>query len=247
MNTNNKKILITGGGSGIGLSIARAFSGNGNELILVGRNESRLKASAEKLERASYIVCDVADENDVNALVKKVSEHYRGIDILVNNAGVANPQPLDDLNGIFEKAKYEMTINYLSVVRLTEKLMPFLKASKEAAIVNVQSIVSYLPNMNLATYSATKAALHSFSQSLRLNLQRSAPHVKVFEVFPPFVDTDLTKNYQVDKLSPDEVANDILHAMRHEAFAVRNGRTKEVYESFHQSPEETLKQFNRVE
>ncbi len=244
MNTQNKKVLITGGGYGIGFSIAQAFAAKGNQLILTGRKEDKLKAAVAQLPNASYIVGDVTNEQDVTALVKQVKEQYGGIDILVNNAGTGLPQPLDASVNIYESAKYEIELNYLSVVRLTELLLPVLKASKEAAIINIESIVSYVPSAGLATYSATKAALHSYSQSLRIALQKSAPQIKVFEVFPPFVDTDLIRSYDVEKLPPSEVADDIINALEKEEFAIRNGKTKELYQLFTQSPEQALNALN---
>lgn len=242
MNITNKTVLITGGGTGIGFSIAKALSGNGNQLILAGRREDVLKRAAAQLPQASYIVADITKEEDVNKLVQQVPS----LDILVNNAGVVTAQPLDSANGVYEKAKFEMDLNYLSVVRLIERLLPVLKASKEAAIVNVESVVSYLPSTFISTYSATKAALHSYSQALRLVLQKTYPHIRVFEVFPPFVDTDMTKGVELDKLSPDVIASDLYAAMQQEEYAVRSGKTKEVYALFHQSPETALAQFNRV-
>lgn len=247
MNIENKTILITGGGTGIGFSIAKKLSGKGNNIILAGRREDKLKDAVAQLSNASYIVADVTKETDVENLVQKVKTQFGGLDILVNNAGVVTAYPLDSEAGVYEKAKFEMDLNYLSVVRLTEKLLPLLKASKDAAIINIESIVSYLPATVIATYSATKAALHSYSQSLRLVLQKTNPSVKVFEVFPPFVDTDMTKDFDADKLSPDEVALDIYNALQANDYAVRPGRTKEVYQSFLQSPEVTLKIFNGVE
>lgn len=246
MNATNKKILITGGATGIGFSIAKAFAGNGNQLILVGRREEKLKEAVAKLPQSSYLVADVTNEKDVLKIAQYVKANG-GLDILVNNAGSAAPQSLDALSGIYENAKFEMELNYLSVLRLTEQLLPYLKESKEAAIVNVESIVSYLPNAALATYSATKAALHSYSQALRLVLDKSNPHIKVFEVFPPFVDTDLTKGFDADKLSPDEVASDLIDALAKEQYAVRNGKTKELYQYFHQAPELALKALNGIE
>ena len=246
MNIQNKKILITGGGSGIGFAIAKAFSEKGNQIILAGRNEEKLEKASLSLKNTSYIVCDVSDDRDVKNLVKQINENFRGIDILVNNAGVAKPQPLISPDGIYENAKYEMEINYLSVLRLTERLLPFLKASHEAAIINIQSIVSYSPNSNIATYSATKAALHSYSQSLRLVLQKTNPHIKVFEVFPPFVDTDLTKGLETEKMSPTEVAQDILASVSKDEYAIRNGKTKNIYQLFLQSPEDALNKINGI-
>jgi uncharacterized oxidoreductase len=246
MNIENKTILITGGGTGIGFSIAKKLSGKGNRLILVGRREDKLKNAVAELTDASYITGDVTSTADVDNLVKEINKKYGSLDILVNNAGVVTAHPLDSAEGVYENAKFEMDLNYLSVVRLTERLLPLLKNSKEAAIINIESIVSYLPNTVIATYSASKAALHSYSQSLRLVLQKTHPHIRIFEVFPPFVDTDMTKGFTADKLSPDEVAQDIYNGLQAEEFTIRNGRTKDVYQQFLQSPENTLKQFNGV-
>lgn len=243
MNTNNKTILITGGGTGIGFSIAQKLSGNGNSIILVGRREDKLKTAAAQLPNASYMVADITNDNDVNKLVKQINE----LDILINNAGAIAAYPFNSAEGMYDKAKLEVDLNYLSVVRLTERLLPLLKASQEAAIINIESIVSYLPSTVIATYSAAKAALHSYSQSLRLVLQKTDPHIKIFEVFPPFVDTDMTKGVEVDKLSPEEIAQDLYTALQHEVYEVRSGKTKDVYALFHQSPESALKIFNGIE
>jgi len=247
MNTHNKTILVTGGGTGIGFSIAKALSGNGNRIILAGRREDKLKNAVAQLSQASYIVADITNEAEVEQLVKQVKTQYGNLDILVNNAGVVTAQPIVNAEGVYKNAKFEMDLNYLSVVRLTEEFLPLLQASKEAAIINIESIVSYLPHAVLATYSATKAALHSYSQSLRLVLQKTNPHIRVFEVFPPFVDTDMTKGFDAEKLSPDEIASDIYTALQKEEYAIRSGKTKELYKQFFTSPESTLKHFNGVE
>lgn len=247
MKAINKKILVTGGGSGIGFSIAKAFAAKGNQLILAGRNEDKLKKAVVSIPNASYIVCDVSNQNDVKLLVKKIKEEYGGIDILVNNAGVAQPHSLTETAGLYENAKYEMEINFLSVVRLTEELLPTLIKRDEAAIINIQSILSYLPSLNIATYSASKAALHSYSQALRLALEKTHPQIKLFEVFPPYVDTEMARAIQSDKLSPEEVANDIVEAVEKNEFAIRNGKTKNLYQLYLQSPENALKVLNGVD
>jgi len=246
MNIENKTILVTGGGTGIGFAIAKVLSVKGNNLILVGRREDKLKEAVAQLPKASYIVADVTNDTDVENLVQQVKTNFGGLDILVNNAGTGTAHPVDQ-DGIYEKAKYEIDLNYLSVVRLTERLLSLLRASKEAAIVNIQSIVSYLPSAFLATYSASKAALHSYSQALRLVLQKTNPNIRVFEVFPPYVDTDLTKGIEAEKLSSDEVARDVYNALQKNQYAVRSGSTEDVYKAFHQSPEVTVMQFNGVE
>lgn len=244
MKVQGKKVLITGGATGIGLAIAKAFVDKGASVVLVGRREDKLKEAAAALKGASYIVGDVTKKDEVTKLVQTVSEKQGGLDILVNNAGVANFVALDSDNGIYDTARYEMEINYFGTVLMTERFLPLLKASKDAAIINVESIVSYLPNADLGTYSATKAAMHSYSQALRVVLQKNQPHIRVFEVFPPFVDTDLTKGVDADKLSPAEVAADVLEGVEQEQFAIRNGKTKDLYALFHHAPDEALKALN---
>src|SRR5438132_11838141 len=108
MNIENKTILITGGGTGIGFSIAKVLSGKGNRLILAGRREDKLQNAVARLSQASYIVCDITNETEVNKLVQQVISKYGGLDILVNNAGVVTAHPFDSVEGVYEKAKLEM-------------------------------------------------------------------------------------------------------------------------------------------
>jgi uncharacterized oxidoreductase len=246
MKTSNKRILVTGGGAGIGFSIAKAFSGNGNQLILTGRTESRLKSAVAQLENAIYIAADVTSEADVNNLVQEVKAGG-GLDILINNAGTGVTYSLLNGESAVKNGRYEMEINYFAVLNLIDQFVPLLKESKEAAIVNIQSIVSYVPSVILPTYSPTKAALHSYSQSLRLTLQQTAPHIQVYEVFPPMVDTELVKDLSGNKISPDVVAGDIVNGLQQNKFEIRNGDTEQVYQLFRQSPANALSAMNSLE
>lgn len=246
MKTQNKSILVTGGGSGIGYAIAKAFAGNGNKLILVGRTEERLKTAAASLPNTTYIVADITNETAVAQLAEKIKA-LGGLDILVNNAGTGVAYQLLQGEPVVQNARYEMEINYFSVLNVIEQFLPVLKESKEAAIINIQSVVSYLPSLVLPTYSPTKAALHSYSQSLRVALQRSAPQIQVYEVFPPLVDTDLVKDFDSPKLSPQVVANDILKSVQENNFNVRSGLTNDIYQLYRQSPDQALAALNSLE
>lgn len=246
MKTQNKSILVTGGGSGIGYAIAKAFAGNGNKLILAGRTEERLKTAAASLPNTTYIVADITNETAVAHLAEKIKAQG-GLDILVNNAGTGVAYQLLQGEPVVQNARYEMEINYFSVLNVIEQFLPVLKESKEAAIINIQSVVSYLPSLVLPTYSPTKAALHSYSQSLRVALQRSAPQIQVYEVFPPLVDTDLVKDFDSPKLSPQVVANDILKAVQENNFNVRSGLTNDIYQLYRQSPDQALAALNSLE
>ncbi|WP_295122541.1 SDR family oxidoreductase [uncultured Chitinophaga sp.] len=246
MKTSNKRILVTGGGAGIGFSIAKAFSGNGNQLIITGRTESRLKSAVAQLENATYIVADVTSETDVNNLVKEVKAGG-GLDILINNAGTGVAYNLLNGESAVKNGRYEMEINYFAVLNLIDQFVPTLKESKEAAIINVQSVASYVPSAILPTYGPTKAALHSYSQSLRITLEQTAPNIQVYEVFPPLVDTELVKDFNGPKLSPDVVAQDIVDALQQNNFEIRNGGAEHVYQLHLQSPKEALALMNTME
>ena len=161
MKTTQNTVLITGGSAGIGFEMATQFSEQGNQVIMLGRNEERLQAAAVRLKNVTAIACDVTNENDVNALVGRINRDFPNLNVLVNNAGNAIVYKLGVNVNAFEKASEELLTNYLSVVRLTEKLLPLLSKQKEAAIVTVSSIVVFAPNQNIPTYSASKAALHS--------------------------------------------------------------------------------------
>lgn len=239
MNIQNKKVLITGGGSGIGFSIAKAFSEAGAIVILVGRNEEKLINAVAYLRDASYIVADVSNENDVERLVRAVNEEG-GIDILVNNAGIVYYVPALMGDDDHAKAKEEMEINFFAVLNLIQKFLPVLRKRGDAAIVNLESILSYVPTIYAATYSATKAALHSYSQSLRLQLQNEGIDIKIFEVFPPLVDTAATAVIDLPKISPDVIASDLLDAMLKNNFYVRTGFTEDIYQACMASPEHAL-------
>lgn len=240
MNIQGKTALITGGGRGIGLHIAKLFSAKGAKVILTGRNEANLKQAAASISNASYIVSDVTDEKDVENLVQQAGQ----IDILVNNAGVLYGAQVDGGADFVARAKDEMNLNYFAVLELTERFLPVLKQSGDAAIINIQSILSYVPLNNALSYSASKAALHSYSQGLRLVLQQKGVKVKVFEVFPPYIDTDMTKGVEVDKMKPEDLAADILEGVENDQFAIRSGLTKDVYLLWHQAPENTVAKIN---
>lgn len=244
MNTSNHTVLIIGGSAGIGLEIAKQFSQRGNHVIITGRNEARLNQAVAQLKNATAIVSDVTKEQDVNALVQQLNKEFPRLDVLINNAGHAYLYDLvaEDVNA-FQKAQEEIFTNYLSVIRLTEKLLPALKKQKEAAIVNVSSIVAFVPG-RLATYSASKAALHSYTQSLRLYLE-AFPNLKVFELMPPLVDTEFSAPIGGQNGIPaSQVAEDLLKAMEVDEFEIHVGLTAKIYELFRTSPAEALHALN---
>ena len=242
MKTTNNTILVTGGSAGIGLEIARVFSEK-NHVIILGRNIERLNAAAAQLKNVTAIAGDVSNEEEVDDLVKRVEKEFPNLNVVINNAGRAI---LCDLNkdkiNAFDKAADEMLTNYLSVIRLNERLLPQLKTQPEAAIVNVSSIVAIVPG-TIPTYSASKAALHSYTQSLRISLEETS--VKVFELMPPLVDTEFSEMIGGSKgIQPSVVAMDLLKAFANDEYEIHTGNTANIYKLFLSSPAEALKAMN---
>ena len=246
MELKNNTILITGGSAGIGFEMAKQFSEQGNQVIILGRNEERLQKAAAKLGNVIPIVCDVTREHDVNALVSRITKDFPKLNVLINNAGSASAYKLGVNVNAFEKASEEMLTNYLSVISLTEKLLPVLSIQKEAAIVNVSSILAFAASQNMPTYSASKAALHSYTQILRFTLGKAAPAVKVFELMPPLVNTEFSRAIGgANGIPPAQVATHLLAAIDKDEYEIHVGDTANIYKLFLSSPAQALAALNQ--
>jgi uncharacterized oxidoreductase len=245
MNTTNNTVLITGGSAGIGFEIAKLFSATGNKVIITGRNRQRLHNALAQLENTTGIVSDVSKKEDTEALVATLEKDFPGLNMVVNNAGQAHLYDLADSENAFEKAQDEMLTNYLAVIRLNEKLLPLLKEQEESAIVNVSSVVAIVPG-RIPTYSASKAALHSYTQSLRVSLQR-AGNIKVFELMPPLVDTEFSAIINGSTgIAPVVVAQGLIDAIEKDTYEIHIGKTQYIYDLYLQSPADALKVMNPV-
>lgn len=226
----DKTILITGGGSGIGLEAARQFLSEGAKVIITGRNQDKLDIAKNLYPGLVAIKSDAANEEEAKALFSRVKE-MGGIDILYNNAGVsgkllslgiANEQH-------FKSAAYEIQINYLAVVRLNDLFLNMLKSRKQAVIINTSSILRYVPAIIEPTYSASKAALGFYTESLRKHLQLLNSTVKVVEVLPPLVATEMTVDIQEKMLTPEQFVNGLISGLKKDRLTIRVGDTKLVY------------------
>jgi uncharacterized oxidoreductase len=230
MNVNNKTVLITGGASGIGLEAARQFLALGNKVIITGRNKTKLDAAQKAFPKLTVIQSDVADLEDAISLFNKVRE-LGGIDILYNNAGVGVPSGNLGIasDTLLEDVTYEMEINYLGVVRLNNLFMEMLKSRKEAAIINTTSILSIVPSVLEATYSASKTALAFYTQTLRAHLNAIDSKVKVFELLPPLVATEMTAGRNDKKISTQQLVNRLIAGLKKDQYTIRVGDSKTIY------------------
>jgi uncharacterized oxidoreductase len=187
MDLRTKTMLVTGGATGIGLALASRFLAAGSRVIVCGRRESVLRDAAAAHPGLVTRLCDLAREDDRVALVEWVVANHPALDVLVNNAGVQRrirldvPEPWSD-------TRQELAINVDAPIHLALALLPHLRR-RGGAIVNVTSGLSFVPYTAAPVYSATKAALHSFTLSLRHQLAGTG--VRVIEIIPPAVNTDL--------------------------------------------------------
>ena len=188
MQTSGNTILITGGGSGIGRELAHKWHDLGNTVIVAGRTQASLDETAAGHANIHTMIVDVGDADDLARFAKKVVEVHPAINVLVNNAGIMR---FEDITEERELGDAEATIatNLLGPIRLIDGLIEHLKAQENAAIINVTSGLAFVPMPRTATYSATKAAMHSYTVSLRAKLEGK---VEVMELAPPAVQTELT-------------------------------------------------------
>ncbi|HEY0656358.1 MAG TPA: SDR family NAD(P)-dependent oxidoreductase [Chryseosolibacter sp.] len=244
MKTTQNTILITGGGSGIGLEMARIFTKKGNTVIITGRNENKLRDAVIQLgQDAHYIVADVTNDDHLDALDAAIKKNFPTLNILINNAGQATLHNIGKSPDAARIAKQEIETNYLAPVKLTARLLELLSKAPEAAIVNISSIVAFAPGLSLPTYSASKAALHSYTQTLRLSLSDTT--IKVFEVMPPLVDTDFAKDIASDaKISPAQVAEDLVTSMATNNYEVHVASTEQLYKNFLGRPDKATLALN---
>ncbi|MCW2276084.1 SDR family NAD(P)-dependent oxidoreductase [Rhodoblastus acidophilus] len=195
MKMSGNAILVTGGGSGIGQGLAEAFCARGNRVLIAGRNRERLEAVAAKNPGMQILTVDVADEASIAQLVEQATQKLPDLNVLVNNAGMMQTENLRDPASV-AKAEAIVTTNLLGPIRLTLALLPQLAAQPDAAVLNVTSGLAFLPLTTTPTYCATKAALHSWTQSLRWQVRNTS--VKVHEIAPPYVRTGLTGERQAN-------------------------------------------------
>jgi len=188
MKTTGNTILITGGGSGIGLALAQRWHDAGNVVIVTGRNSAKLDAAIAGRANMHAMPLDVTDADAIAAFAADVVQRFPDLNVLVNNAGVMMYEALDGERDLSD-AEATVVTNLLGPIRLTDALIDHLVARGDGAIVNVTSGLAFVPLPKAPTYSATKAALHSYTQALRVQL---AGRVDVIELAPPAVRTELT-------------------------------------------------------
>ena len=225
MKITKNTVLITGGATGIGFTLAQHFLKTDNEVIICGRRKEKLTEAKNKYPKLNIQVCDVTIPEDRDALFNWISSSFEGFNILINNAGIQ--RAVDLRKGVDElKGEDEIEVNLKAPIILSALFIPLLLQQKEAAIINVSSGLAFVPIASMPIYCATKAAIHSYCISLRYQL-RNTP-IKVFELIPPTVDTELDKGRRTSYrgIDPTKVGEATLIGVERNTYEITVGESE---------------------
>ena len=216
-------VLITGGATGIGLALAKKFHAAGNQVILVGRRENVLQEAQTQLSGSQIAVADIGNAEDRARLLRD----FPDVNIIINNAAIQFTKPFAEQTE--SEICQEIDTNLTAPVLLTKLFLPQLQSKSHAAVINISSGLAIVPKETCALYCSTKAALHSFSQVLRWQLENSS--VRVFEILPPMVATPLSqgKGYAKLKISPDKLAAEFWRDFERDHYEIMAGKSKWLY------------------
>lgn len=242
MKLSGNTIFITGGGSGIGRGLAEALHKLGNQVIISGRRRGTLEEAAKANPGMQWLELNIEDTQSVHAVAQKLIAEHPKLNVLINNAGIMQP---DDVSGPVDDALLVSTVttNLMGPIRVTSALIEHLKKQPSATVMNVSSGLAFVPLTVAAVYSATKAAIHSYTQSLRYKLGQSS--VRVLEIAPPWVQTELLNSKNEPRAMPlDQFIAETMEVLGTDAEEVLVERVKPLRNN--PGPEEAVfvKQFN---
>jgi uncharacterized oxidoreductase len=227
MELTGNSILITGGASGIGLALAKQLVALGNTVIITGRSQTKLDAAKQIIPSVHAIQSDAGDPAAITTLYNDVVRDFPTLNVLINNAGIMRKINLQAAGSDLKGLTREIEINLNGPILMTAQFLPQLKKQRRAAIVNVSSAVAFVPLAISPVYSAAKAAIHSFTQSLRLQLKHT--NITVFELAPPVTETSLfqgdlkQRDIGVKAMTVTKLVADTLDGIRHDRLEIRPG------------------------
>lgn len=222
-------ILVTGGSAGIGLAFAAKFLDLGNEVIITGRRQSKLDEARALYPGLNTIVSDAADVSSIAALAAEVKARFPKLDVIMNNAGLMVLRNLGVPADNLDRLTSEIDVNINGTIRTTSALIDVIRANK-GTIINVSSGLAYVPLTSAPIYSATKAAIHSYTTSLRFQLEEQG--VRVVELMPPAVKTDLTAEFPegaTPMITTDELVAATIPALEAGIDEIRPGQSNQLH------------------
>jgi uncharacterized oxidoreductase len=250
LDVSGNTVLITGGATGIGFALAEEFANAGSVVIVCGRRKGKLEAAKQKLPALHVRRYDISVESERRSLLRWVTGRFPDFNILVNNAGIQRQMDFKSptVNKPLSPKDDEVTINLAASIRLCSLFTPILLKRKKAAIVNISSGLAFVPIAMMPVYCATKAAIHSFTVSLRHQLRGTS--VRVFEAAPPTTDTELDASFAGEQeqayrgISPQEVAAAIMEGIKADKQEILVGQAQGLYQAALKDPEAIFRRLN---
>jgi uncharacterized oxidoreductase len=248
MKISGNTVLITGGATGIGFALAEAFVKTGNDVLICGRREAKLKEAVGKLPHIQTRQCDLSKKENRESFCDWVRKNYKDLNILVNNAGIQRSINLKEGTVELFSGEDEVQINFVAPIHLSAYFAPLLMKKKEAAIINVSSGLGFVPIAAMPVYCATKAGIHVLTVSLRHQLEDTT--VKVFEIVPPAVQTELGKGTTGESeeeyrgIPPSEVAGATLKALKNDQYEIVIGEARGLVEASRKDFERAFQELN---
>jgi uncharacterized oxidoreductase len=231
MRIEGQKVLITGGGSGIGRALARGLLDRGAQVAICGRRQEKLDRATEEEPRLVAINADIADTARHDAFLAEVQERLGGLTMLVNNAGTQKPFDVQDPQADWDAFRAEMETNLMAPFHLAWRAVPILKTAPQAAIVNVTSALALIPKPDAPAYDASKAGLRGATIALRLQLATTS--IRVFEILPGQVQTETTWGTQ----SAGDYVDEVIGCLIRDRTEIMPGKTKWLWRAHRLSPD----------
>jgi uncharacterized oxidoreductase len=244
-------VLITGGATGIGFALAQKFAEAQSEVIMCGRRKRKLQDAKTKIPDAHVRKCDISVESDRISLLRWLTRNFPALNLLVNNAGIQRQVDFTSptVSKLPSAADDELAINLEATIRLCALFLPRLLKRQRAGVVNISSGLAFVPIAAMPIYCATKAAIHSFTISLRHQLR--ATSVRVFEAIPPTTDTELDASFAGEEerayrgITPQEVAEAIIHGLEADKEEIIIGQADGLRKAAMQDPEQIFNRLNK--
>ncbi len=239
-------ILITGGGSGIGLELTKTLLQMGNTIIICGRSEKKLQLAKNDVPLVHTIQCDVSDQKQRENLFSQVTNEHPRLNILINNAVIVNYLKIQDKNYSAALVDQEIQTNFIGPVGLIKLFLPHLSHHKNSAIINMTTGLVYAPHADMPGYCASKAALHSYTQSLRLQLKDNP--IKIIEVMMTAVDTHFHDGGHVPDMAiaKDKAVTLMLNGMQKSKNEIKIGKVKLLSLLSRVAPDFSLNKVNQL-
>lgn len=245
MKFSNHTILITGGASGIGLELSRQLIQNQNKVIICGRTKEKLVQAQKAIPELEIYQCDISIEQQCLQLANWLQEKHPKLNVLINNAAITHTAQFMDAPKIVEMAEQEIQTNFIAPIRLTKLLSPILQRNPQPTIINITTGLVFAPKAAYPFYNATKAALHSFTQTLRMQLKSSS--YRVIEVMFPVVKTPWHKGKVPDiAISAQQAVKEMLQGLEKGQSEIKVAGVKLLYWLARLAPNTALKKINTL-